>query len=134
MVRIYTGQEAGLDQRLAFFEKDSINWGNYEWGPFFTLLLKLKEQNKAMFLESDGDNDLDFLREKKAENVFAFIRRRENNQVLNIVNLSAKPVDLKMTKSNIAGDYTELFTAEKISIKKELSVHLEPWGYKVYVQ
>ena len=134
MPLIYTGQESGLDRRLAFFEKDSINWGNYEWGPFFTMLLKLKEQNKAMFIEADGDNDLDFLREKKAENVFAFIRRREGNQVLTVVNLSAKPVDLKMTKSNIAGDYTELFTAEKISIKKELSVHLEPWGYKVYVQ
>ena len=29
MPLVYSGQEAGLDKRLEFFEKDAINWKEY---------------------------------------------------------------------------------------------------------
>ena len=48
MPLIYNGQEAGLDKRLAFFEKDQIQWGNYPLQSFYSGLLKLKRDNPAM--------------------------------------------------------------------------------------
>lgn len=134
MPLVYTGQESELNHRLAFFEKDSIKWGNYPLADFYTKLLMLKKQNSAMRVEMDDDYDFDFLMEKGNENIFAFIRRRAGDQVLTIVNLSDKPAEVKMNKSNIAGNYTELFTGQKLKVNKELSMHLEPWSYKVYVQ
>ena len=35
MPLLYSGQEAGLNKRLKFFEKDEIAWGNYIYVDFF---------------------------------------------------------------------------------------------------
>ena len=134
MPLVYTGQESALNRRLAFFEKDSIVWGDYPLADFYTRLLKLKQTNKALRVEMKSDYDFDFLLDKEYPNTFCFVRRRDGQQVLTIINLSNKATDLKMKKTNIAGDYTELFTGQKHKIKNELNLHLEPWGYKVFVQ
>jgi 1,4-alpha-glucan branching enzyme len=134
MPLVYTGQESALDHRLAFFEKDSIDWGSYPLADFYTKLLMLKKDNDALRINMQGDYDFDFLLDKHYESTFSFMRRREDDQILTIINLSPRPVDFKMKKGNIAGSYTELFTGEKLKIKNELSLHLEPWGYRVYVQ
>ena len=48
MPLIYNGQESGLDKRLAFFEKDEIQWGSYPLAGFYSNLLALKRDNPAM--------------------------------------------------------------------------------------
>lgn len=134
MPLVYTGQESALDHRLAFFEKDSIQWDSYPLGDFYTKLLTLKRTNKAMLVDMQDDYDLDFLFDKNQASTFAFVRRRDKSQVLTIVNLSDKPVDVKINRNNIAGSYTELFSGQKLQVKDQVSLHLGPWGYKVYVQ
>jgi hypothetical protein len=47
MPLIYGGQEAGLDKRIEFFEKDPIQWKDYKYAPFYTGLLKLKHDNRG---------------------------------------------------------------------------------------
>ncbi|RYE86848.1 MAG: alpha-amylase, partial [Oxalobacteraceae bacterium] len=42
MPLIYNGQEARLDKRLAFFEKDAIAWHGYELTGFYQRLIALK--------------------------------------------------------------------------------------------
>jgi hypothetical protein len=134
MPLVYSGQESALDHRLAFFEKDSIHWDSYPLGTFYTKLLNLKRTNKAMRVDMHDDHDLDFLFDKDQPNTFAFVRRRDSDKVLTIVNLSDKPVDVKIKRDNIAGSYTELFTDQKLKVKNEIALHLDPWGYRVYVQ
>jgi glycosidase len=134
MPLVYTGQESALDHRLAFFEKDSIRWDSYPLGDFYTKLLSLKRTNKAMLTDMQGDYNLDFLLDRTQESWFAFIRSRDNNRVLTIINLSPKPVDVKLDRENIAGSYTELFTGQKLQVKNEVSLHLDAWGYRVFVQ
>ena len=129
MPLVYNGQESAFDHRLSFFDKDTIQWDHYILTDFYTRLLKLKQDNKAMRVEADGDTDFD-----KGGNYFAFIRHRGANQVLTIINLSAKPIDVKMNRKNIAGSYTELFSDQKLIVKDEVSLHLDAWGYRVYVQ
>ena len=46
---IYTGQEIGLDRRLAFFEKDPItDWSDNEYTEFWKKLVSLKHSQKAL--------------------------------------------------------------------------------------
>ena len=49
MPLIYSGQEAGLRKRLAFFEKDTIDWQGYELAGFYADLLALKKANTALW-------------------------------------------------------------------------------------
>jgi glycosidase len=50
MPLIYSGQEAGLNKRLAFFEKDFINWqSDNNLQPFYTQLIKLKKEHSALW-------------------------------------------------------------------------------------
>ena len=86
MPLIYGGQESGLDKRIAFFEKDPIEWKDYKYASFYTGLLKLKHDNKALWNGQyggpvqvlDGGND----------KVFAFRRAMGSNAVQVTVNLS----------------------------------------------
>ncbi len=48
MPLVYGGQEAYFDRRLAFFEHDPIPWRGYPLGPFYTSLLALKQQHRAL--------------------------------------------------------------------------------------
>ncbi len=49
MPQIYSGQEAGLNKRLAFFDEDLIQWTSHPFGDLYTTLLKLKKENKALW-------------------------------------------------------------------------------------
>ena len=42
MPLLYSGQEAGLNKRLAFFEKDTIEWGDYAYARFLFFFVKIK--------------------------------------------------------------------------------------------
>lgn len=45
---VYSGQEAGLNKALAFFEKDTIRWGNDALADFYSSMLHLKLQHPAL--------------------------------------------------------------------------------------
>jgi glycosidase len=86
MPLIYGGQEAGLDKRIEFFEKDPVQWKNYPHAPFYTSLLKLKHDNQALWNGQYG-GPVEVL-ETGNDQVFAFQRKRGGNTVKVSVNLS----------------------------------------------
>ncbi|HLW07104.1 MAG TPA: alpha-amylase family glycosyl hydrolase, partial [Marinilabiliaceae bacterium] len=49
MPLIYNGQEAGLNKRLEFFEKDFIDWSDLSASQLYSQLIKLKKENKALW-------------------------------------------------------------------------------------
>jgi hypothetical protein len=49
MPLIYNGQESLLDKKIAFFEKDPINWRKYEYSPFLMALNSLRHKEKALW-------------------------------------------------------------------------------------
>jgi len=87
MPLIYGGQESRLDKRLAFFEKDLVNWKNYELQGFYTELVALKKNNPALANGQYGA-PAEAL-ETGNDKVFAFRRQLGSNQVTVAVNLSA---------------------------------------------
>jgi glycosidase len=86
MPLIYGGQEAGLDKRIEFFEKDPIDWKNYRYAPFYASLLKLKHDNPALWNGQYG-GATEVLATGN-DKVFAFQRKRDGNTVKVSVNLS----------------------------------------------
>lgn len=88
MPLIYNGQESRLDRRLAFFEKDPIDWRRYELTGFYRRLIELKHQHPALAAGAAGGPV--HLLEAPAD-VVAFERRRGADAVRIAVNLSARP-------------------------------------------
>ena len=127
---IYTGQEIGLNRRLAFFEKDSVKelvdleYGK-EYREFYKSLCSFRHNNSAL---AAGENvaPMVFV-EGASENVLAFTRANEENAVFCIFNFSAEPASLTITEAE-AGDYACICGQTK-SFKAGDVVELEPWGY-----
>jgi glycosidase len=86
MPLIYGGQESGLDKRIEFFEKDPINWKDYKYASFYTGLLKLKHDNRALWNGQYGGK-VEVLATGN-DKVFAFKRVLAGNAVQVTVNLS----------------------------------------------
>ena len=94
MPLIYSGQEAANDRRLAFFDKDQINWKTYERTAFYADLLKLKHRHPALMSGMRPGNLV--LVETGSDKVFAFERRLGADRVKVAVNLSAEPVTVTL--------------------------------------
>ncbi|GAB5409319.1 MAG: hypothetical protein BalsKO_16840 [Balneolaceae bacterium] len=73
MPLIYNGQESVLDKQLEFFEKDQIDWKDYSYQDFYTVLLDLNTNNQALWNGSYGG---DFNRIESPENTYAFPVRK----------------------------------------------------------
>lgn len=130
MPLVYSGQEAGLDKRLKFFEKSTIDWKESSMRSFYTKLLHLRKQNTALWI---GKNMGTMLRLKTNhdDKVFAFARQHNEQTVVTVVNLSKEKCTVKLTCKGISGDYTNLFSDKKLTLDQSYSVQLDAWGYEV---
>ena len=129
---LYSGQEAGLNKRLLFFEKDTINWSNLEMQKFFQSLTSLKHNNSALWNGTSGGSMV-LVKTSVPQNVFAFTREKDNNQVLAVFNLSANPVEASLQLPQ-AGEYQEYFSGETKTLEKGSAIKLDKWGYQVFVR
>jgi glycosidase len=129
---LYSGQEAGLKKRLLFFEKDTINWKDLSMQKFYQSLIKLKHSNQALWNGMAGA-PLVFVETSVPDNVLAFTREKDKNQVLAIFNLSANPVDAIIQLPQ-TGDYKEYFSGETKKLEKGTVIHLDKWGVQVFIR
>lgn len=86
---IYSGQEMPNKKRLQFFDKDPIEWtGQYLLNDFYKILLSLRTNCTAL---RSGDTAVEtkIIATNAPENIFAFVRKHEENEVLVLLNLSA---------------------------------------------
>ncbi len=127
---IYTGQEIGLNRRLAFFEKDSIEelvdleYGK-EYRDFYKKLTSFRHNNSVL---AAGANVAPVVFVEEApEAVLAFTRENEENKVLCIFNFSAEPQTLTLSE-NAAGKYNCL-CGETREYNAGDVVELEPWAF-----
>lgn len=130
MPLIYSGQEAALNKRLEFFEKDEIDWSNLEMQDFYKKLIDLKKANKALWNGAAG-GDIHFMKMKEQNNLLVFSRQVEGNKVVAIFNLSAEKTSNSVTCKMINGEYTNLITNEKISLGQNQTLTLDAWDYMI---
>ncbi len=130
MPLLYGGQEAPIKKRLAFFERDPIDWNGYEYEDFYKTLFKLKHINQALWNGKYGGDILRIPTGKDAE-VFAFTREKNGDRVVVIINLSDKSQDIKISSEECIGKYTNVFAKSTISIEKDTELTLDAWDYLV---
>lgn len=133
MPLLYNGQEAELNKRLSFFEKDPIEWKYSKLGDFYSALFNLKLKNKAL-LNGNAGGEMIKISSTNDSSIFAFVREKGKNKVLVVLNLSDKSQDVTLTNDVMKDKYKNLFTGIKTSIKAQYDFKLTPWEYQVYIK
>lgn len=130
MPLVYDGMESGLNKRLAFFEKDTIPWGNYGRMNFYKTLLTLKHRNRALWNGLAGGRAVK-IPTNHDEAVYAFHRVKDQDRVVVVLNLSGQPQTVQLSGNGFDGAYTEIFSRQPVELKSEMTVSLKPWEYRV---
>jgi glycosidase len=130
---IYSGQEACLDKKLKFFERDPIVWKECDLTGFYENLIKLKKENKALW-NGDSGGPMVKIKTGRDKKVFGFSREKDGNRVLVFLNLKRKSVKFKARLDGQEGDYSDFFTGTSVKLGEKEKITLEPWGYKVFVR
>jgi len=131
MPLIYSGQESAFNRRLKFFDKDSIDWSNFPLAGFYSSLNKLKKENVALSNGSAGGEMIKVASDND-KHVYSFLRKKDNNTVFVILNLSSVEQKATLKGRIYAGEYKSLFENNDVHIDGFLSVTLKPWEYRVY--
>lgn len=129
---IYSGQEAGLNKRLAFFDKDEISWEDLTMQDFYKDLVRLKKKHQALWNGSAGGETNFF--ETSDERILAFERVKGKSKVIVVMNLSPEPVSGNVEGSSLEGKY-HLYPSNKLfKMNSKQLFNLEPWDYKIMVK
>ena len=134
MPLIYSGQESAMDKQLEFFKKDNIEWGEYEYMDFYKTLLELKHRNQALWNGEYG-GDLVKIATGNDENVYAFMREKNGDKVVVLINLSAEAQGFKLQGDHFVGNYEDVFVNQEIgptALTANMGMSLQPWGYGVW--
>jgi glycosidase len=132
MPMIYSGQEAALTKRLEFFEKDVIDWSNLEMQSFYSKLIKLKKENKALWNGTQGGG-IHFLKTVSDNGLVVFSREKENNKIIVLANVSTVKVDNEVACCQYSGVFVDYSNGETINLDEEKKISLEPWSFKILI-
>jgi cyclomaltodextrinase len=133
MPLVYSGQEAGLDRRLEFFEKDFIEWKDHQFAGLYTVLINLKAENQALW-NGDWGGPLVRVHTSVDEAVFSFIREKDEDGVFVVLNLSDREQLVAFQGEAFIGNYLDLFAERRVAFSEGAQLVLEPWEYGVYVR
>ena len=131
MPLIYNGQETSLNKRLKFFEKDAIDWSKMDLVDFYSQIFELKKSNAALSLINRSQ--IDFIPIDSSPNLLGFYRKYGNDIIICFFNLGNESGSFTLPEVwEFKGRYKELHTGKGICLKKNKSIEIPAWGYKVY--
>ena len=133
MPMVYNGQEAGLDRSLLFFEKDPIVWKKHENEALYTTLFALKHKNQALWNGNRGGEMVRIMNDKM-DQIISFVREKNGDKVITLINLSREKVQVSFDTSYDAGTYINLFSGKPQQISKKITLTMEAWEYLVLHQ
>lgn len=132
MPLVYSGQESALNKRLKFFDKDAIDWGTYPLHSFYNKILNLHKTNPA--LSTAKASSLTKVNNDKTNQVYSFMRKNGNDEVLVVLNLSNQAVDVSLQGLVLAPQYEDLYTEEKVALSLTKPISLKAFDYRIYVK
>ena len=127
---IYSGQEAGLNKRLQFFEKDLIPWKDHSFYTIYSTLLNLKRENKALWNGENGGKAERVLTNNNPE-IFAFVREKGEDKIFAIFNISNNSQDIFPVGDLFQGAYLDIFSNDTLIFTDSSSISLSAWDYKI---
>lgn len=133
MPLVYSGQEAGLNHSLKFFDKDLIEWKQHPFYGIYKKLFELKHTNQALWNGAWGGEMVRIFNDKPGQ-VISFSREKNGDKVIPVINFSDKAVTVKLKSEHQTGTYTELFTNATFMLGGDDEFKLPPGGYIVLVK
>jgi glycosidase len=128
MPLLYSGQEAGLDKRLRFFEKDTVEWQESELRGFYSSLFELKHKNQALWNGVYG-GELVELKTNQPQSIFAFSREQGGERVLTVLNLSAEEITFNFNEKPTFNGLNDLFGKNAEDRLQAEEVVMPAWDY-----
>lgn len=135
---IYTGEEAALNRRLSFFEKDPISsfeWSNdsrFEW---YKNIINLRKSIPA-FSSNSGDVTLNDLKvnmiEGDANSVLVYKRKAENSEAYVLINFSNKSTTFKLEDFKIKRFKKYKSSSNATQTLNKKSILMAPNSYVIY--
>ncbi|WP_454301676.1 alpha-amylase family glycosyl hydrolase [Salana multivorans] len=149
MPLVYSGQEAGNDRRLDFFDRDPIQWREHPMGEFYRVLLEPKTNTRALDAGVWGGRMIE-VRTSDPDVVLAFARfdpatgeGGDGDGVLAVFNLSAQPRDVVLASGPVVGRWVPLeidaeraadLPAEGVELEPGSTITLPAWGWSVLLR
>jgi glycosidase len=126
---IYSGQELPNKKRLAFFDKDQIDWSNpVALHEFYKTLASFRQTHPAI---TTGDT---FNLPLSEPGVMAYLRYNQNSTILVVLNLSAHHHKIRVAHEKLNGDFINVFSGFSFPFTGEVPFELLPGDYFVYVK
>ena len=133
MPLLYTGQEASMNKRLRFFEKDTVDWNGPSLAEFYRAMFALKHRQPALANGAWGGAQT-VVRTDGGERVYAFARTRGANTVLVAVNFGDAPASAKFEAFSRPGRYSDWFTKSTSTLAVQGRIEIPAHGYRVLVR
>ena len=118
MPLVYSGQEAALDKRLEFFERDPIEWDGFEYEDFYRTLFELKDRNEALWNGQYGGEFVAVPTESSGQ-TYAYKRVKGDHEVFVILNFEDSEQNISFPNLEESTEYTDVFGQENIIIDSE---------------
>lgn len=131
MPLIHNGQEAGENKRLAFFERDPIDWQDHAIGDLYRELISLKKRVKALWNGKAGATMLQ-VNSNDLKRVFSYVRMQGKEKILVVLNLSPDTVSPTFDAGLYNGQYRDVLNRQDIVLDAAQPPILAPWAYRVY--
>lgn len=130
MPLVYSGQEAGLDRRLSFFDKDSIDWKTHPRAELFARLARLKSGCPALTPAPAQPPAYRRLRPEGGDPLaWAFLREGGGEALLCVANLSGEERAVVLDDPALAGPWTDIEGHGPGSMPARRELTLPPWGW-----
>jgi len=128
---IYSGQELPNTKRLKFFDKDVIDWNDKPaLDHFYKELLHLKLIHPAL----NSLSPVFRLHSSSDANIFSYLRKNNDHEVLVILNLSSHQVRFDLKADWLKGEFREIFTGLVNNFSSCRSFEMKAWEYRVFTK
>lgn len=126
---IYSGQELPNHRRLAFFDKDVIEWtAQPALHQFYQQLLRLRKQHPAL-LNAHQDVITWRIATDHPNELFCFVRKNKEREIVVVINFSEQPINFQLHDLRVRGAFKNKLTGEEVEISSTFSI--DPWGYLI---
>jgi glycosidase len=133
MPLLYTGQEASLNRRLRFFDKDTVSWSGPSLADFYAALFALKHTQPALANGPWGGPQA-ALATNGGARVYAYTRTQGANTVLVAVNFGDAPVSAQYHGLPHAGTFTDWFAKTPVTLAASGTLDIPAHGWRVLVR
>lgn len=129
MPMIYSGQEAGFNRRLAFFEKDQIDFKPSPMTELYKNLATLKDKNPALW--NLNQENMKFL-PTSSKQAIGFIRTEGDNTVVMLLNVSPNQAVFEMSFGEQSYNLYSFEDGSMHTFTGNQEFTLQPWGYQIF--